>query len=195
MLQIVLIRPGSTDYDQQERIQGALDVPLNEQGRREVARVIEQLSNNGIETIHAPAHQPAQETGREIAKALGIKFKKLDKMQNLNLGLWQGMPVKDVRLKQPKVYRQWRENPESVCPPEGEMLNEAERRVRLCISKLLKRHKEGTIGLVLPEPLASIVRHLVQQDELGDLWKKTNGHGHWEILEVNTPEVLANCGG
>ncbi|NQU25831.1 MAG: histidine phosphatase family protein [Candidatus Nealsonbacteria bacterium] len=193
MLQIVLIRPGSTDYDQQERIQGTLDVPLNEHGRREVAQLIEQLGGNGIESIHAPVHQPAQETGRAIAKALGIKFKKLDKMQNLNLGLWQGMLVKDVRTKQPKVYRQWQENPESVCPPEGEMLAEARRRARLGISKLLKRHKGGTIGLVLPEPLASIVRHLIQQDELGDLWKKTNGQARWEILEVNTPEVLANC--
>ena len=27
MVQIVLIRPGSTDYDQQGRIQGTLDVP------------------------------------------------------------------------------------------------------------------------------------------------------------------------
>jgi len=193
MLQIVLIRPGSTDYDQQERIQGALDVPLNEQGRREVEQVIEQLGSNGIETIHAPAHQPAHETGRAIAKALGIKFKKLDKMRNLNLGLWQGMLVKDVRYKQPKVYRQWQENPGSVCPPEGEMLSEAEQRVRHGISKLLKRRKEGTIGLVLPEPLASIARHLVQHDELGDLWKKTNGHGHWEILEVDAPEVIALC--
>jgi len=193
MLQIVLIRPGSTDYDQQELIQGALDVPLNDQGRLEVAQVIEQLSSNGIETIHAPAHQPAQETGRQIAKALGVKFKKLDKMQNLNLGLWQGLPVKDVRRKQPKVYRKWRANPESVCPPDGEMLGDAEQRVRLCVSKLLKRHREGTIGLVLSEPLASIVRHLVQRDELGDLWKKTNGHGRWEVLEVDAPEVLAYC--
>ena len=29
MLRIVLIRPGATDYDCEERIQGALDIPLN----------------------------------------------------------------------------------------------------------------------------------------------------------------------
>ena len=33
MLQIVLIRPGTTDFDEQGRIQGTLDIPLNERGQ------------------------------------------------------------------------------------------------------------------------------------------------------------------
>ncbi len=45
-------------------------------------------------------------------------------MQNLNLGLWQGMQVAEVRHKQPKVYRQWQEQPENVCPPDGEMIEQ-----------------------------------------------------------------------
>ena len=68
------------------------------------------------------------------------------------------MLVEDVRHKQPKVYRQWQEQPENVCPPEGEMLSEADERVRAALVKLLKRHKEGVIGLVLPEPLLSLAR-------------------------------------
>ena len=160
MLQIVLIRPGSTDYDQQERIQGTLDIPLNQEGRSEVACVVEQLAEKGIETIYAPACQPAQETAKAVAKGLGIRLKKLDRMQNLDQGLWQGMRVRDVRQKQPKVYRQWQERPENVCPPEGEMLGQAEQRVRAAMLKLLKRHKDGVIGLVsrpgAQEPAASL---------------------------------------
>ncbi len=56
-----------------------------------------------------------------ISEALGLKLKKLDHMENLNQGLWQGVLIDDVRVKQPKVYRQWQEHPETVCPPEGEM--------------------------------------------------------------------------
>jgi len=191
MLRIALIRPGSTDYDQQHRIQGTLDIPMNQRGRTQVADVIEQLADKGIETVYAPACEPAQETGQTIARGLGVKLKKLDRMQNLDQGLWQGMLVKDVRHKQPKVYRQWQERPENVCPPDGETLGHAEDRVRAALTKLLKRHKDGVIGLVLPEPLASLVRHVIQHDELGDLWKTTNGHAHWEILEIEPEEVLA----
>ena len=101
------------------------------------------------------------------------------------------MLVEDVRHKQPKVYRQWQEQPENVCPPEGEMLGQADERVRNAIVKLLKRRKEGVIGLVLPEPLLSLARRFITHGALGDLWKAPNGHGRFEVLDVDLDEVLA----
>jgi probable phosphoglycerate mutase len=191
MLRMVLIRPGSTDYDVQQRIQGSLDMPLNEQGSAEARQTAEQLRDKAMEIIYAPVSQPAQQTAEIIAKALGIKRKKIERLQNFNQGLWQGMLVEDVRRKQPKVYRQWQEQPENVCPPEGEMLSDADDRVRTALVKLLKRHKEGVIGLVVPEPLLSLVRRFISRAELGDLWKAPNGHGRFEILELEPEEVLA----
>jgi broad specificity phosphatase PhoE len=189
MLRIILIRPGSTDYDQQERIQGSLDIPLNDQGMAEVAQMVEQLKDKGIETVYAPPCQPAQQAAAAIAAALDVKMKKLDRMQNLDCGLWQGLPVSEIRHKQPKVYRQWQEQPENICPPEGEMLSDAEDRVRAAITKLLKRHKVGVIALVLSEPLASLVRRFITQDELGNLWKVLGTHGQWEVLEIQPAAV------
>ena len=191
MLQIVLIRPGSTDYDVQERIQGSLDIPLSEQGLAEAAATAEQLRDKGLEVIYAPVAQPPLQTAELIAKALGIKRKKIERLQNLHQGLWEGMLVEDVRRKQPKVYRQWQEQPENVCPPEGEMLAEADGRVHAAVAKLLKRHKEGVIGLVLPEPLRSLARRFVAHCELGDLWKAPNGYGRIEVLAVDPEEILA----
>jgi broad specificity phosphatase PhoE len=191
MLRLVLIRPGSTDYDVQQRIQGSLDIPLNEQGTAEAVQTAEQLRDKEIETIYAPVSQPAMQTAEIIAKALGIKLKKIERLQNFNQGLWQGMLVEDVHHKQPKVYRQWQEQPENVCPPEGEMLSAADDRVRAAVMKLLKRHKQGVIGLVVPEPLLSLVRRFIGHGELGDLWKAPNGHGRFEILEMAPDGVLA----
>lgn len=184
MAKIVLIRPGSTDYDQQRRIQGTLDVPLNDQGSAEVAHLIEGLQSLKLEAVYAPGCQPARATAEAIAKAFDIKFKKLDRMRNLNHGLWQGMLIEEVRLKQPKVYRQWQENPQCICPPEGEMIDEAEQRVRATVAKLIKRHKDGVIGLVVSEPLASLVRCIFSHGELGNLWKASAEHGRWEVFEV-----------
>jgi phosphoserine phosphatase len=190
MLQIILVRPGATDYDAQERIQGALDIPLNEQGIVESAQTVESLRDKAIETVYAPRSQPSLQTAEVIAKGLGVKLKRLDRLQSLNLGLWQGMLVDDVRRKQPKVYRQWQEQPENICPPEGEMLGAADERVRAALTKLLKRHKEGVIVLVVPEPLLSLARRFVTHGELGDLWKATNGHGRFEALLVAPEETV-----
>jgi len=191
MLQIILVRPGSTDYDVQDRIQGTLDIPLNEKGLAEVAQTIEQLRDKAIEVVYAPVSQPSMQTAQSIAKTLEIKFKKLNRLQSLNMGLWQGMLVEDVRRKQPKVYRQWQEQPERICPPEGEMLSEADDRICTALTKLLKRHKEGVIALVVPEPLLSLARRFITHGELGDLWKAPNGHGRFEILTVTLEEALA----
>ncbi|MEN6496452.1 MAG: histidine phosphatase family protein [Thermoguttaceae bacterium] len=191
MVQIVLIRPGCTDYDQQRRIQGTLDVPLNMEGSAEVARMMDDLRGLKLEVLYASDSQPSLQTAEAIVEGLGIKLKKLDQMENLNFGLWQGMLIDEVRLKQPKVYRQWQEMPQNICPPEGEMLTEAEERVRTSMSKLLKRHKEGTIGVVVPEPLATLVRRFIVQGELGDLWKAAADHGRWELLEV-TPATVGS---
>lgn len=191
MLNIVLIHPGSTDYDEQQRIQGRLDIPLNDTGVAEATGTAEQLRDLALEVVYAPVSQPSLETADIIAKRLGIKRKKLDHLHNLCLGLWQGMLVKDVRRKHPKVYRRWREQPENVCPPEGEMLGAADERVQTALVKLLKRYKEGTIGLVLPEPLFSLARRFLVHSDLGDLWQAPNGQGRFELLEVEADELLA----
>jgi broad specificity phosphatase PhoE len=191
MLQIALVRPGSTDYDAQQRIQGSLDIPLNEQGTVEAAETAEELRPWAAESVYAPGSQPSWQTAQIIAQTLGIKSKKLDRLKNLHMGLWEGMLVEDVRRKQPKVYRQWQEQPECVCPPEGEMLSAADERLRAAIIKLIKKHDDGVIALVLPEPLMSLARRFLGHVELGDLWKAPNGHARIESFTIDAEEFLA----
>lgn len=191
MLKLILIHPGATDYVAEERIQGCLDVPLNAQGAGEVQQLIGQLAEQQMEVIYTPASEPSEQTARLLAAGLGLRVRRLERLQNLDQGLWQGMRIADVRQKQPKVYRQWQEQPECVCPPEGEMLFDAEQRVRQALYKLFKRHKQGVIGLVLPEPLWSLAYRFVTRAELGDLWAASRRHGCWESVEVDPAEVLA----
>ncbi len=175
MVHIVLIRSGSTDYDLQGRIQGTLDVPLSEQGREEAVRAAEDLRSRALSAIYCAPCEAASQTAEIIAQILKVKVKSIENLRNLDHGLWQGMLVDEVKLKQPKVYRQWQEHPENVCPPDGEMLSQAAERIDDAVEKLVKRHRAGSIGLVVPEPLATLVANRLQGHELGDLWKPHNG--------------------
>ncbi len=184
MAQIILVRPGATNFNDENRIQGTLDVPLNREGTDEVERIAEGLSSREVDAVYAPSCQPAFDTAKAIATALDVKLRRLDRMRNLDFGLWQGMLVDEVRRKHPRVYRQWQDRPESICPPEGETLPEAAQRIEAAMAKLIKRHKEETFVLVLPEPIASLVRYHFDQAELGDLWKANQEHGQWETFEI-----------
>ncbi len=100
------------------------------------------------------------------------------------------MRVEEVKRKHPKVYRQWQEQPDSVCPPEGETLEAARARVQGVLRKLLRKHRDGTIGLVVPEPLARLVRSQLNHSELGNLWTAGEEHGSFEVIAVE-PELAA----
>ncbi|MBI3467796.1 MAG: histidine phosphatase family protein [Planctomycetes bacterium] len=192
MVQIVLARPGSTDFDQQGRIQGTLDIPLNEQGSHEVANLIRDFQNLGIETVYCSDAEPAVQTATAVATALDVKLKRLENMQNLDQGLWQGMLVDEVRRRQPRVFRQWQEQPECVCPPQGEMLGDARERIQQTLKKLLRKHKEGIIALVVPEPLTSLVKAWLLQCQVGELWKPRDSAPQWELISIE-PRVLASA--
>lgn len=190
MLEIVLIRPGATDYDKSHRIQGTLNIPLNSEGLMEVDREIEQLSARGIEVVYCSDSDPSRETAVAISKSLGVRVKKLENMQNLDQGLWQGMLIEEIKRKHPRVYRQWQDQPECICPPAGEMLTEARERARACLRRITKKHASGVIGLVLPEPLASLVRSILDHQDLGDLWRTPDEHGRWETVVIG-PHALS----
>lgn len=184
MVQFVLIRPGSTDYDVQGRIQGNLDIPLNDQGREQAGAAVECLKGRSLVALYSAAGRAAEETAELIGAAVKLRPKTLERLENLNHGLWQGMIIDEVKRKQPKVYKQWQEHPENVCPPEGEMLADVIERVDTALEKLLRKHRFGAIGLVAPEPLASVVRCRILGGQLGDLWKATKGCGRVEVFEV-----------
>lgn len=192
MLQIALIHPGTTDYDQQGRLQGNLAVPLNEQGGAECAQVAQELDDKGVSVVYAAACLPAVETGEAIAEHLEIKLKKLDKLENINCGLWQGMLVDDIKRKHPKVYRQWAEMSENVCPPEGETMADVKQRLQVSLKKLLKKHSDGTIALVLPSPLSELAVQLLGAGEFGAVWKVNAEYGHWEMLGVEPPSLVSS---
>jgi hypothetical protein len=69
------------------------------------------------------------------------------------------------------------------------MLSEVVERIQAAFFKLLRKHKDGTVGLVLPEPLASIVSCCLTHSCAGDLWKSRDTCGTWETVQVDAREL------
>jgi len=184
MLHILLIRPGQTDFDEQGRIKGTLDLPLNAQGSEQAARTAGELSSHDIDVIYLSPCRSCEQTGEILARGRDVKLKSLKELRNVDHGLWHGKRIDEVKLQQPKVYRQGQEHPETVCPPGGESLGEARRRVEIALAKLLKKHKDGVVAIVVPEPLTTVVRSLLNESSLGDLWKAECNAGGWEQFDL-----------
>lgn len=192
MLRIVLVRPGATDFDDQGRIKGTLDLPLNDHGQEQIAHTANETAGLEIDAIYSAPCQAALDTAAAIASRRQLKVKTLDQLRNLDHGLWQGRLIEEVRQTQPKVYRQWQEHPESVCPPAGETLSSAQQRIQDALKKLAKRYRNGIVALVVPEPLASVVECYVEQKEVGDIWKAECDCGRWQIVDLEPVKVAVS---
>ena len=190
MLQLILLRPGSTDFDEQGRITGRLDIPLSELGKEQVSQSVAELAGQAIDTVYTCPCQSAAQTAEALSRATGARVKKLEKLANLDQGLWHGKLINEVKLHQPRIYRQWQERPESVRPPGGETLADLRERVESSLKKLLRKHRSGVIALIAPEPLASMIRSYMTDTELGDLWKAECEKANWEIITL--PEQAAH---
>lgn len=183
MSRLILIRPGCTEFDEQQRIQGRLDLPLSCQGAEQVERLVLDLSGLHLDKIYCSPTEPALGTARKLAQARKIVCKPLPGLVNIDQGLWQGLPWEELKRKQPRLYRQWLETPELVCPPEGESLPEALERVREALHRPLK--KTGQVAIVAPDPVASLIAAIVRGQPVALLPPHcTDRCGTWEDLPV-----------
>jgi broad specificity phosphatase PhoE len=192
MVRFVLIRPGSTDFDEQGRIKGNLDIPLNAKGTSEAAQTAGELLDSAIDLVYTSPCQSAEQTAQAVGQRLGIKVKRLEGLANLDCGLWQGKRVEEVRQQQPKAYRMWQDHPEKVSPPEGESVSAAQARVKATLARLLRKHRSGNIAMVAPEPLLSLVACQLRQADLGDLWKVECACGSWHSIDVEGPTPVTS---
>ncbi len=97
MRRLILVRHGVTDWNVAHRLQGASDIPLNEDGRaqaRAAAPVLARVAP--VKTIVASDLSRAQETAHIIADAMGAEVVTDARLRERSYGVWEGLP-EDVR--------------------------------------------------------------------------------------------------
>jgi broad specificity phosphatase PhoE len=161
MCEVVLIRPGATSYDEQNRVQGILDIPLSERGRGEVSQMAEELvrslAGSRLAALYCGPCENVIRTAELVGKTMGLRPKRIDDLRNLDHGLWQGLQIDEIRRRNTRVFRQWIEDPATICPPQGETVGSAMERIKTAFRPLLRRHPREPIGVVVGEPLGRMV--------------------------------------
>lgn len=188
-LKFILVRAGANELDCQGRISGSLDLPLSESGQLEVQLTAEELNGMEIDAVYSSAGMAAKETAQQIAGQNRSRFFFDEKLTNLDCGLWHGKSIEELRERQPRMLRQWRDNPDRICPPQGETANEARERVQNLLKKIRRKHRIGNIVIVAPDPLLSIIRNELTPGSLPAPKIDPARIGEWKMVEtVETAE-------
>jgi len=183
---VLLVRPGATDFDDQGRIKGTLDMPMSERGHAQVNSLTEQLSKFPVRTIYTSPCESARETAQRLAEGRDVRIKVVDAFRNVDHGLWHGKLIDEVRRNHPKVYRQGQDSPTDICPPGGESIRDAKARVIKAVRRVVRKSGDDVIAIVIPDPMAWVVQSVLSGEELSDLWKAETDSGSWDLIESVT---------
>ncbi len=91
MTTLLLVRHGETDWNAEGRLQGQTDRPLNDFGRRQAARLAEELEGEGIAAIWSSDLSRARETAEIVAGRLGLPVRIDTGLREKNWGTWEGL--------------------------------------------------------------------------------------------------------
>jgi broad specificity phosphatase PhoE len=192
MAQVILIRPGTTLYDEQNRVQGILDIPLSEKGCAEAVRLAERLAEShpgsALAALYCGPGESVIRTAEIIGKVLGLRPRRVDDLRNLDQGLWQGLQIDEIKRRNSKLFRQWIEDPRTVCPPHGETIEDAMARIKVALKPVFRRHLDEIIGLVAGEPLARLISCFLRKASRPQLDEQLPCCG-FERIDIS-PELL-----
>jgi len=184
MTRLILIPTGQTDWVAEGRVIGDTDLPLNELGRQEAMAAAQAAAVHRPEVVYCGAEEASKATAKIIAHELTLKYYASDKLREVSLGHWQGLTEEEFGERFAKVYRQWRTEPMSVIPPEGESLSDAVERLRGALDRTRRRNKDKVLAVVLGRLAYALCRCTLAENGFDRFWEFADPRGEASVYEI-----------
>jgi 2,3-bisphosphoglycerate-dependent phosphoglycerate mutase len=145
---ILAIRHGETAWNKDARIQGQLDIPLNDTGRWQATRTAEALRSEAIAAVYSSDLKRAAQTALAIAQTQGLELNHHTGLRERHFGECQGSTWSDLETQRPDITDAWRRRVPDFAPPGGESLLALRERVEQAFHELAARHVGEQIVIV-----------------------------------------------
>lgn len=146
---ILAIRHGETAWNVDTRIQGHLDIPLNDTGRRQAERLARALAaRDEIHAIYSSDLQRAFHTAQAIAAATGAPLTAHRGLRERGFGIFEGKTYVEIEQAWPEESLHWRRRTPHWAPQGGESLLQVRERITHTLHELAAQHPGQQIVLV-----------------------------------------------
>src|SRR5690349_8413010 len=93
---LFIFRHGETDWNVEERFQGHLDIPLNDNGRNQARELGQKMKHFGLEAIFSSDLCRASETAQIVAQSINVPIFKDPRLREAHLGQAQGLTRTEI---------------------------------------------------------------------------------------------------
>ncbi len=153
---LYLIRHGETQGADAKRYKGHIDVPLSENGVRQMERLskyIHQLiahssQSTELNAIYCSDLSRAVKSAEIIAGQGSVRPVVIKDLKERNFGIWEGMSFDEIKGKYPDEFQAWVDNPVKFSPIDGENTIEVKDRAVGALNKIFADGKGQNIAVV-----------------------------------------------
>src|SRR5215218_10810271 len=145
---IFLVRHGATTLTAEDRFAGATDVPLSDEGREQVRRLAERLSDDGITAVYASPLGRTVETASILAEPQGLEVQTRDGLREISHGRWEQMTRREVEAQYPDEAAAWDEDPYTFAPVGGESGLAVTARALPVLMEIVRQHPATNVLVV-----------------------------------------------
>jgi broad specificity phosphatase PhoE len=139
MTRLALIRHGITDWNLEKRIQGRIDQPLSESGRRQM-----QMLNLPPEYHDDHFYCSPLKRALETAELLGLDYRIEPALIEMHWGDWEGEVLKPLRRQLGDEMRENEQRGLDFCPPGGESPRQVQARLQPWLCELAVSGEQTT---------------------------------------------------
>jgi probable phosphoglycerate mutase len=90
---IYLVRHGQTNWNVEEKIQGQIDIPLNETGRAQALALKDRLKNVQFAACFSSDLSRAYETAEILVEGRGLEIIREERLRERSYGEWEGLTL------------------------------------------------------------------------------------------------------
>jgi probable phosphoglycerate mutase len=148
MTRILAIRHGETTWNVDSRIQGQLDIGLNDLGRRQAQCAAQHLADEGLDAIYSSDLQRAHDTAQALAQAAGLPVRLDAGLRERGFGCFEGRTFAEIDAEWPELALRWKRREPDFGAPGGETLAEFYARCVATAARLAAAHAGQTVALV-----------------------------------------------
>ncbi|GEK27868.1 histidine phosphatase family protein [Furfurilactobacillus siliginis] len=136
-MELILARHGQTNFNVAKKFYGALDVPINENGRNQAELLADKLRDFEISKIVTSEMTRCVQTATPTAEEHKMKISQNGLFNEKSFGRWEGLDADQIEALDSKEWWSWLNAPFTYTPPAAEPFDTFFERVTKGVSELL----------------------------------------------------------
>jgi broad specificity phosphatase PhoE len=191
--QVCVVRHGETDWNTAGILQGWIDVPLNDEGRRQALELSAKFAQKGFVATWSSPLSRARETAEIIADKLGLPPPSChDGLKERNFGAIQGVPKSELAELNPVLLQQILKRSPATVFENGEGMDEFAERVLRAMSDIGAMHAGERILVITHGWVMDVITRQISRQPRSAILvlKRKNGACLW--LKVGRNSISAD---